>query len=132
MSNWDLTSDGRPARNYMNGRFLKGHIPHNLGKPWTEWMDGRKAKKVLRIGALNLKGRTDLGGWNARKVVALRESDGKWWIFSSAAKAAEITGLNRRNITRCCQQKSKHCGKFRWFYEDDNSWYDIVKQYEQI
>ena len=132
MSNWDLTAEGYPARNYANGRFLKGHIPHNRGKKWSEWMDGRKAKKVMRIGMLNLKGRSDIGGWNARKVVAVREAEGKWWAFSSATKAAEVTGTISRNIIRCCQKKCKHCGAFRWFYWEDNEWPQIVKSHEQI
>lgn len=132
MSNWDYTEEGHPARNFETGRFLKGHIPHNKGKKWSEWMDGRKAKKVLRIGARNLKGRPDIGGWNARKIVAVRETDGKWWCFESAAKAALITGLIRRNITRCCQGKAKHCGAFRWFYWDDEHWAKLVKEYESI
>ena len=31
--------------NTVTGQFLKGHVPHNKGKKWSEWMDGRKAKK---------------------------------------------------------------------------------------
>lgn len=34
-----------PTRNKKNGRFLKNHKPHNKGKRWSEWMDGRKKKK---------------------------------------------------------------------------------------
>ena len=133
MSNWDLTDDGRIARNLQNGRFLKGHVPHNRGKKWPEWMDGRKIKKVRRIGLKNLerKGRMDLGGWNARRVVALRE-DGKPFVFSSAAAAARITGLIARNIIRCCQGKCKHCGKFRWYYWESNEWINIAREHEQI
>ena len=126
MSDWDFTEDGHPSRNYQNGRFLKGHIPHNKGKKWSEWMDGRKTKKVLRIGMQNLKGRSDIGGWNARKVVAILESDGRWWVFSSAAKAGRITGLQSRNIIRCCQGKCKHCGRYRWFYWNEDGWVKIV------
>ena len=132
MYNWDLTEDGLIARNLQNGQFLKGHIPHNRGKKWSEWMDMRKAKKVLRIGAQNLKGRSDIGGWNARKVVAVREQDGRWWVFSSAAKAAEITKTIGRNIIRCCQKKCRHCGPYRWFYWEDNEWIKEVKKHGQV
>lgn len=34
----------RPERNLVNGRFLKGHTPHNKGKKWADYMDMRKAK----------------------------------------------------------------------------------------
>ena len=30
------------GRNAVTGRFLKGNTPHNKGKKWSEWMDGRK------------------------------------------------------------------------------------------
>jgi len=133
MSNWDLTDEGYIARNFQNGRFLKGHVPHNRGKKWSEWLDGRKQRKIRRIGLKNLegKGRMDLGGWNARKVVALRE-DGKPFIFSSASEAGRITGLIGRNIIRCCQGKCKHCGKFRWFYWESDEWVKIAREHEQI
>lgn len=122
----ELTAEGRPARNFQTGTFLKGHIPHNKGKKWSEWMDMRKAKKILRIGMKNLKGRSDIGGWNKKPVVAITP-DGRWFYFESAANAERITGLIRRNITRCCQGKCKHCGRFRWFYFDSNEWIKLVK-----
>ena len=36
----------RPERNLVNGRFLKGHTPHNKGKKWADYMDMRKAKRI--------------------------------------------------------------------------------------
>ena len=61
-----------PQYNAINGRFLKGHVPHNKGKKWEEWMDMRKAKRVLRIGMKNLrKGNPDIPGWNKKKVVSV-------------------------------------------------------------
>lgn len=122
----ELTAEGRPARNFQNGTFLKGHIPHNKGKKWAEWMDMRKAKKILRIGRKNLKGNPDIGGWNKRPVIAITE-EGRYFYFESATDAAGRTGLIRRNISLCCQGKRKHCGKFQWFYFDDNEWIGLVK-----
>jgi hypothetical protein len=121
----ELTAEGRPARNFQNGTFLRGHIPHNKGKKWAEWMDMRKAKKILRIGMKNLKGRSDIGGWDKKPVVAIT-LDGRWFYFESAANAERITGLIRRNITRCCQGKCKHCGKFQWFYFNDDKWLKLI------
>ena len=44
---WELYIEKEvPKRNAVNGRFLKGHVPHNKGKKWIEWMDMRKAKKI--------------------------------------------------------------------------------------
>ena len=123
----ELTAEGRPSRNFQTGTFLKGHIPHNKGKKWSEWMDGRKAKKILRIGMKNLKGRADIAGWNKRAVVAVLE-DGRYFYFESATKAAELTGLIRRNISHCCQGKRKHCGRYKWFYFTDDAWLNLIKK----
>lgn len=35
-------------RNAINGRFLKGSIPHNKGKKWKDYVDGRKKRKMLK------------------------------------------------------------------------------------
>lgn len=35
-------------RNAVNGRFLKGIIPHNKGKKWSDYIDGRKKRKMLK------------------------------------------------------------------------------------
>ena len=121
----ELTDEGRPARNWKTGQFLKGHIPFNRGKKWSDYMDGRKAKRIKRIGMKNLKGRSDIGGWNKKPVVCVLD-DGRWFVFESATKAAEQTGLIRRNITGCCQGKRKHCGKYRWFYFDSNEWTELI------
>ena len=55
----------RPKRNPITGRFLKGVAPHNKGKKWSDYMDGRKRNKVLkclqRIGNPNLAGSAGCG-----------------------------------------------------------------------
>ena len=45
----------RPQYNPTNGQFLKGHVPHNKGKKWEDYMDMRKAKRIVRIAKQNLK-----------------------------------------------------------------------------
>lgn len=116
----------RPQHNFLNGQFLKGHEPHNKGKKWCEWMDMRKAKRIIRIAKQNLKPNMNLGGHNKKKVVLITE-DGRWFCFESATKAAEILNLCRRNITHCCQGKRKKCGKYQWFYFEDDTWTRLIK-----
>lgn len=123
----ELTDKGRPARNAMNGRFLKGHVPHNRGKSWEEWMDMRKARKIKRIAMRNLRPNMSIGGWNRRKVVLVTD-DGKWVSFESATEAAQVMNLNRRNIAHCCEGKRKRCGGYRWFYFDDDRWTRLVNR----
>lgn len=112
--------------NPVNGQFLKGHIPFNKGKKWSEWMDGRKQRRVLKIGAKNLRNNFQIGGWNARKVVALKGIE--FYVFDSAVHAAKVTGATRRNICHCCNKQRKHCSGFEWFFEDDNAWCNIIEE----
>lgn len=121
----ELTDKGYPARNARNGRFLKGHIPHNRGKSWEEWMDMRKARRIKRVAMQNLKPNLNIGGWNKKKVVAVTD-EGKWYGFNSATEAAEKLNLCRRNISHCCEGKRQRCGGFRWFFFEDDQWIKLV------
>ena len=104
----------RPQYNPINGQFLKGHVPHNKGKKWSDYMDMRKAKRILRIAKKNLKPRMDIGGWNKRAVIALDENGKLLGWFSSSKEAECKTGICSRNINSVCNGKRKHAGGFRW------------------
>lgn len=118
--------DERQQYNPINGRFLKGHIPHNKGKKWSEWMDGRKQRKVRRIASQNIHGRPDIGGWNKRAVIML-DDEGNRAYFESSAEAGRATGIIARNIRYVCDKKRKHAGGYRWFWFDDKELIDILK-----
>jgi hypothetical protein len=115
-----------PKYNRLNGQFLKGHEPHNKGKKWSEWMDGRKAKKVLRIAKRNLKGRADFGGWNKKPIVAIK-GDVFYGVFSSCIEASEKMKLQRRNISHVVNGNRKTCGGYKFFFESDfEKWSKII------
>ena len=116
----------KPTRNLLNGRFLPGHVPHNKGKKWEEYMDMRKAKRVKQIGMKNLVPNMLLGGWNARAVVAIDDDNRLAGIYPSSEEASRKSGIIARNIRLCCDKKRKHAGGYRWFWEDDNEWCDVV------
>lgn len=124
----DTGKDGRPGRNLKTGTFLKGHIPHNAGKPWNEWMPEDAQKRVAEIGRKNLRVNKSLWGANKRAVVCVNEKTGEYKYCESATKAAKIVGHDHTNITACCRGKRKHCGGFRWFYFDSNEWIELVKR----
>lgn len=119
-------SPKRPTRNFMNGRFLKGHIPFNKGKKWSDYMDMRKAKKIKRIGLKNLVRNCEIAGWNAKPVVAI-EGKKLIGVYSSASEAGRKTGICGRNIISCCSGKRKHAGGYQWFWENDNGWLKIIE-----
>lgn len=107
----------RPTRNLITGKFLKGHIPHNKGKRWADYMDMRKAKRIKRIGVKNLVRNYRISGWNAKPVVAIKD-DKLVGIYPSASEAGRKAGICGRNI--------KHAGGYQWFWENDNTWCDLV------
>lgn len=114
--------DYRNYYNRQNGQFLKGHIPHNKGKKWSEYMDMRKARRIIRIAKKNLQhGNPNIGGWNKKPVVMVTPK-GNWVVFNSATEAAEKMGLIRRNISHCCEGKRNRCGGRWWFFFDDDRW----------
>lgn len=113
-----------PVRNKKNGRFLKGHVPHNKNKNWSEWMDGRKRKKVLKC--LKRTGNPNLAGANAKKIVGVK--DGKFIVFPHSEEAGSRLNISARNIRSCCHKKRKSAGGWKWFFETDNEWTQLIKK----
>ena len=120
----------RIYRNPTNGRFLKGITPHNKGKKWEEWMDMRKAKRVKRIALSNLKPNMNIGGWNAKKVVAIKDSK-LVGVYKSSVDAEKKTGVCARNIRSCCNYKRKTAGGYQWYHESDNAWVELINNKEK-
>lgn len=117
----------RPTRNLVNGRFLKGAVPHNKGKSMKY-----HSKKAKRRSVNNLiKGR---GAWhktgagmNRKSVVAIKNRQ-LFGVFPSIQDASRATGISPSLISYICNKKpGKHkaCG-FEWFFENDNTWCDLI------
>ena len=135
----------RPKYNLKNGRFLKGHIPVNKGKPWSQWMSKRGQRRSAN-GWKNLDKyrpttRPDNVGRCRKKVIAVMD-DGRWCCFSYIGAAGEWVGGCRENVRRCCQfNQQRHInlktGKVntdhkykgvRWYYESDDIWTTKIQQ----
>nr|DAQ28689.1 MAG TPA: PROTEIN/DNA Complex catalytic motif, Helix-turn-helix DNA [Caudoviricetes sp.] len=115
----------RPTRNLVNGRFLKGHTPFNKGKKWSDYIDDRKRRKMLRGLELGRKGNPNIAGSNAKQVVAIK--DGQLFaIYSSSNDAGRKTGICSRNIRSCCSGKRKSAGGYQWFWESGDKWLDLI------
>lgn len=118
--------------NKKNGQFMKGHIPHNKGKKWSEWLDGRKQKKIIRIAMKNLKCNPNIGGWNKRQVIGIDKND-HWSVFESGDDAGRKFNINSRNIRRCCQTQKGNNTYYgiRFFWADDPKLNNILKDLKQ-
>ena len=131
--------------NRQNGRFLKGHVPANKGKKWSQFMSKRSQKRAAK-GWKNLElyrnknGRADTAGRSRKEVIAVTD-EGRWLYFSYLGAAAKWIGGNRENVGRCCRQnqrkailrdvKSRPSGKVntdhrykgvRFYFESDDVW----------
>jgi hypothetical protein len=108
-------------------KFKKGNIPHNKGKKWSEWLDGRKKKKILKnleLGRIN--GNPNLAGANAIKIIGIK--GGKFCPFDSSEDAQRKTGICARNIRSVCNKKRKTAGGVVWFFESDNEWTELINK----
>jgi hypothetical protein len=129
----------------QTGRFLKGHVPANKGKKWSDYM-GKRAQKRAAKGWKNLdlhrnkNGRPDTAGRCRKQVVAVMD-DGSWLVFPYLSPAAEWVGGNRENVGMCCRMNQsrkrlknpwghqsgkvntdhKYMG-IRFYFESDNVW----------
>ncbi|WP_233560343.1 hypothetical protein [Bacteroides sp. AF39-11AC] len=117
----------RPTRNLVNGRFLKGHTPFNKGRKWSDYLDSRKKRKMLKNLSLGRKGNPSIAGNNARPIVAIKDRR-LIAVFPSSNAAERKTGICSRNIRSCCSGKRKHAGGYEWFFESDNQWLNIVNE----
>lgn len=116
-------------RNPITGKFLKGAVPHNKGKTWESYTTEEVRSKALE----NLKkGRGSWhkigAGMNRKSVVAVK--NGKLCgVFNSIQDASVKTGVSASLISYICNKKArKHsAGGFKWFFESDNSWCDLIK-----
>ena len=131
--------------NKQTGRYLKGHVPANKGKKWSDYMSKRSMKRAAK-GWKNLdlhrnkNGRPDTAGRCRKPVVAIRD-DGSWCVLPFLGAAAEWCGGRRENVRRCCQNNSTHhvnkkTGRIntdhrhmgiRFYYESDNLWTEKIK-----
>ena len=137
--------------NKQNGQFLKGHVPANKGKKWSDYMGKRAMKRAMK-GWKNLdlhrnkNGRPDTAGRCRKHVIAVMD-DGRWLYFAYLGDAAKWVGGSRENVGRCCRsnQSRKRLKKpwghpsykvntdhkymgIRFYFETDNVWTTKIKQ----
>ncbi len=121
---YNLDISVKPTRNFINGKFLKGHPGYHKGKKWEDFMDKEmiiKVKKNLEKG--NVK-KGDPPRYSV-KIVAIK--DGKFLgCFESSKKAGDIFKLNRSHISSCANGNRKSTGGIQFFKESDNAWTKLI------
>ena len=86
-----------------------------LGKKLTE-----EHKEKIRKASTGRKHTVDvlelLKKIKSKKVIKKDMNDNFIEVYESAKVAQEITGVNKTNISACCNKKRKHAGGFRWSF----------------
>lgn len=144
----------RKPYNPTNGQFLKGNVPFNAGKKWSEWMSKRGQKRAAK-GWVNIdkyrpKSRPDNSERCRKHVIAVFD-DGTWMYFSHPEAAAIWVSGNSNNLRRCCRsnEEKKVCKHdwrpgqakgasrintdhkykgIRFYFETDNVWTTKIKE----
>lgn len=128
----------RKSYNPTNGQFLKGHVPHNKGKRWSDYMGKRKQKRASK-GWTNIiehrgPGNICLAEQSKTQVIAVGRN-GDWLIFPSCTEAAKWCGSTASNVSRCCRWNQcghKHtdykCKGVRFYYEKENTWINKIQR----
>lgn len=133
----------RGDRNALTGRFIKGIIPHNKGKKWSDYM-GKRAIRRAAKGWKNVmehrpKHRPDNAGRCRKQVIAVMD-DGTWKHLAYIGSAAKWIGGSRENVGRCCRfnaskRKNLKTGNIntdhkykgvRFYFESDPIWMDKI------
>lgn len=119
----------RPTINKKNGQFLKGHEPFNKGKKWIDYLQKDKIIKMKKqILSLSGGGRKDIGGWNKKAVVAIKNGE-FYGYFESCSDAGRKLKVQIRNVSNVANGKRKRCGGYEFYFESDfNKWNERIIQ----
>lgn len=116
-----------PERNLINGRFLKGHTPHNKGKSMVF-----KSKSSKRRCVINLRkgwggGHKTGAGMNRKSVVLIRDRK-LICVFSSVHSVAKYIGANPSHVSAACLQKKGHktVKGYKVFFESGSDWFTEI------
>lgn|SRR5574344_914277 len=123
MQNFELYIEPeRPQRNRKTGRFMVGHVPFNKGMKWNDFIPSEKQRTIIDA-AIKAFGSCKKGSY--KRSVVMIDGD-RYKVFESAVDAWRKTGISRSNINRCCRHISTYAGGYKWFYEEDNQWCNLI------
>ena len=102
------------------GFFRKGNIPWNKGMSWDEqgWTKERREKVIAQLRINKAKNPYKHKSPNARPVIQMDEYGERVHWYESSEAAARKLGVNGRNIRMVCGGHRKHCGGYRWKWDE--------------
>jgi cell fate regulator YaaT (PSP1 superfamily) len=109
-----------PERKKKGGYFKKGNIPWNKGLSWNEqgWTKERREKVIAQLRINKDKNKYNRMNPRTKPVIQMDEDGDRLHWYKSSADAARKLGVNARNIRMVCDGHRKHCGGFRWRWDE--------------
>lgn len=110
-----------PPKKRKRGQHKEGYHAWNRGLSWEEqgWTEERKKKVVAQLRE-NIKKNTRHGTTDHLKkpVIQMDEYGNRLHWYESSEAAARKLGITGRNIRKVCDGQRKHCGGFRWAWDE--------------
>lgn len=103
------------------GTFQKGRTPWNKGLSWEQqgWTEERRAKVIAQLRENKKKNKYEHNTDHLMKpVIQMDEYGNRLHWYESSEAAARKLGITGRNIRKVCDGERKHCGGYRWCWDE--------------
>lgn len=109
-----------PPKKRRPGQHKEGYVAWNKGKSWDEqgWTKERREKVIAQL-RINKAKNTGVNKRTVKHPVIQMDEDGNrlHWYESSEAAGRKLC-VNARNIRKVCDGHRKHCGGYRWKWDE--------------
>lgn len=115
----DLSHIPSQQQRLPNGKWVKGMRSWNKGKKWDEMFD-KETQERLRQHLREIAGTKHRTGYatHTRPVIQMDEDGNRLHWYESSEHAARKLGVYGRNIRAVCEGRRKHCGGYRWKFDE--------------
>lgn len=97
--------------------FQKKRWTNEMKEEWGQKFSGENNGMYGKHHSEEAKNR--IGELNGKPVIQFDNDDNFISRYRSGKNASEVTGISQRGIMKCCQDKQKTAGGYKWKYEAD-------------
>lgn len=116
----------RINKNPINGRFVKGSIPHNKGKKWEDYIDKDRIVELRKKASESIRKNGVQHPFKARPVICI-DKDGNHQYYESMTSAAKAIGTTMEYLWKGCHGVVKTVKGYRVFLFESDEWTKLIK-----